>query len=115
MAFIAVCLSGNDGSYEAAPAENFNFQYNAGIEATVDYLHCIDFGRLPDADRLVKEHKRHIITDTGGLPVGTVVHAADIRDRDGRPAKDFGKTIEGAEIWLRIASIPLITCGIARA
>ncbi len=39
-----------------------------------------------DAAKKVKGRKRHIITDTGGLLVGVVVHAADIQDRDGAPA-----------------------------
>ena len=39
-----------------------------------------------DAAKLVKGRKRHIITDTGGLLVGAMVHAADIQDRDGAPA-----------------------------
>ena len=29
--------------------------------------------------------KRHIVVDTTGLMVGLVVHAADVRDRDGAP------------------------------
>ena len=39
-----------------------------------------------DAGKMIKGRKRHIITDTGGLLVGAVVHAADIQDRDGAPA-----------------------------
>ena len=39
-----------------------------------------------DAGKKVKGRKRHIITDTGGLLVGAMVHAADIQDRDGAPA-----------------------------
>ena len=31
----------------------------------------------------VKERKRHIVTDTGGLLVGAEVHPADVQDRDG--------------------------------
>ena len=41
-----------------------------------------------DAGKKVKSRKRHIATDTGGLPVATRVHAADtadIQDRDGAP------------------------------
>ena len=141
-----------------------------------------------DAAKLVKGRKRHIVTDTGGLLIGAMVHAADIQDRDGAPpllasirsafpwlrhvfadggyagpklmealakigtwrleiikrsdaakgfvllprrwvvertfawfgrnrrlAKDFEKTIESAEAWLRIASIQLLTRRIARA
>ena len=36
-----------------------------------------------DAGKKVKGRKRHIITDTLGLVVGLVVHAADLQDRDG--------------------------------
>lgn len=39
-----------------------------------------DSGRIRgfDAAKLVKGHKRHIITDTAGLLVGAIVYAADI-------------------------------------
>ena len=36
-----------------------------------------------DPAKKVKGRKRHIVTDTSGLLVGVVVHAADIQDRDG--------------------------------
>jgi transposase len=36
-----------------------------------------------DAAKKVKGRKRQVVTDTGGLPVGIVVHPADIQDRDG--------------------------------
>ena len=39
-----------------------------------------------DADKKIKGRKRHIITDTIGLLIGFVIHAADIQDRDGAPA-----------------------------
>ena len=42
-----------------------------------------------DAAKLVKGRKRRMITDTGGLPVGAMVHAADIQDRDGAPGHGF--------------------------
>lgn len=38
-----------------------------------------------DAGKKVKGHKRHIITDTLGLMLFVIVHAADIQDRDGAP------------------------------
>lgn len=38
-----------------------------------------------DAGKKLKGRKRHIVTDTQGLLVGAVVHAADIQDRDGAP------------------------------
>ena len=39
-----------------------------------------------DAGKKVMGRKRHIVVDTIGLLFGAVVHAADIRDRDGVPA-----------------------------
>lgn len=39
-----------------------------------------------DAGKKVKGRKRHIVTDTLGLMVGLIVHAADVQDRDGAPA-----------------------------
>ena len=39
-----------------------------------------------DAGKKVKGRKRHTVTDTLGLMVGLVAHAADIQDRDGAPA-----------------------------
>lgn len=39
-----------------------------------------------DAGKKVKGRKRHIVTDTLGLMVGLVIHAADVQDRDGAPA-----------------------------
>ena len=38
-----------------------------------------------DAGKKVKGRKRHILTDTSGLLVGVIVHAADVQDRDGAP------------------------------
>ncbi len=38
-----------------------------------------------DAGKKIKGRKRHIITDTLGLLIGLVVHAADVQDRDGAP------------------------------
>jgi transposase len=38
-----------------------------------------------DAGKKVKGRKRHILTDTSGLLVGAIVHAADLQDRDGAP------------------------------
>jgi transposase len=52
-----------------------------------------------DAAKKVKGRKRHILTDTGGLLVSVVVHAADIQDRDGAPA--VLATIRTAFPWLR--------------
>lgn len=39
-----------------------------------------------DAGKKINGRKRHILTDTIGLPVGMIVHPADIQDRDGAPA-----------------------------
>jgi transposase len=52
-----------------------------------------------DAGKKIKGRKRHILTDTGGLLVGAVVHAADIQDRDGAP--DVLASIRSAFPWLR--------------
>lgn len=52
-----------------------------------------------DAGKKVKGRKRHVITDTGGLLVGAVVHAADIQDRDGAPP--LLASIRHAFPWLR--------------
>jgi transposase len=38
-----------------------------------------------DAGKKVNGRKRHLLTDTLGLPVAVVVHPADIQDRDGAP------------------------------
>lgn len=52
-----------------------------------------------DAGKKVKGRKRHIVTDTLGLMVGWLVHAADIQDRDGAPA--VLRTILKRWPWLR--------------
>ena len=38
-----------------------------------------------DAGKKVKDRKRHILTDTGGLLIGAIIHAASSQDRDGAP------------------------------
>src|SRR6202162_5202155 len=38
-----------------------------------------------DAGKKINGRKRHILTDTIGLPVGVIVHPADIQARDGAP------------------------------
>ncbi len=38
-----------------------------------------------DAGKRIKGRKRHIVTDTTGLPVALKVHSAGIQDRDGKP------------------------------
>lgn len=52
-----------------------------------------------DAGKKIKGRKRHIITDTLGLMLFVLVHAADIQDRDGAP--DVLKAIRYHFPWLR--------------
>ncbi len=52
-----------------------------------------------DAGKKVKGRKRHILTDTTGLLIGAVIHAADIQDRDGAP--EVLKSIRHSWPWLR--------------
>jgi len=52
-----------------------------------------------DAGKKIKGRKRHIVTDTLGLLIGSLVHGADIQDRDGAP--DVLKSIRHAFPWLR--------------
>jgi transposase len=52
-----------------------------------------------DAGKKTKGRKRHILTDTLGLLVGLVVHAASVQDRDGAPA--VLNSIRARWPWLR--------------
>jgi len=52
-----------------------------------------------DAGKKVMGRKRHIITDTLGLMLFAVIHAADIQDRDGAP--DVQRAIRHRFPWLR--------------
>ena len=52
-----------------------------------------------DAGKKVKGRKRHILTDTGGLLISVVVHAASTQDRDGAPT--VLASIRYAFPWLR--------------
>ena len=52
-----------------------------------------------DAGKKIKGRKRHIVTDTLGLLIGLVVHAAGIQDRDGAP--EVLKAIRYSFPWLR--------------
>ncbi len=52
-----------------------------------------------DAGKKVKGRKRHILTDTMGLLVAAIVHAAGIQDRDG--AVPLLASIRSAFPWLR--------------
>lgn len=51
------------------------------------------------AEKMIKGRKRHILTDTIGLPVGMIVHPANVQDRDGAP--DLLASIRRAFPWLR--------------
>jgi len=52
-----------------------------------------------DAGKKVKGRKRHILTDTVGLLLFIIVHAADVQDRDGAP--DVLKAARYRFPWLR--------------
>jgi len=52
-----------------------------------------------DAGKRIKGRKRHIVTDTPGLPVGVLIHAANIQDRDGAPG--VLNAIRSRWPWLR--------------
>jgi putative transposase len=52
-----------------------------------------------DVGKKIKGRKRHIITDTMGLVVAAIVHAAGIQDRDG--AVPLLASIRSAFPWLR--------------
>jgi transposase len=51
------------------------------------------------AEKMIKGRKRHILTDTIGLPVGMIVHPANIQDRDGAP--DLLASVREQYPWLR--------------
>jgi transposase len=52
-----------------------------------------------DAGKKIKGRKRHIVTDTLGLLVGVLIHAANIQDRDGAPG--VLNAIRSRWPWLR--------------
>ena len=52
-----------------------------------------------DAGKKIKGRKRHVVTDTLGLLIGFVIHAAHIQDRDGAPL--VLKAVRQAFPWLR--------------
>src|ERR1700756_2488694 len=52
-----------------------------------------------DAGKKIKGRKRHILTDTIGLPVGMIVHPANVQDRDGAP--DLLASVRNLHPWLR--------------
>jgi transposase len=51
------------------------------------------------AEKMVKERKQCILTDTIGLLVGAIVHPADVQDRDGAPP--LLASVRSAFPWLR--------------
>jgi transposase len=51
------------------------------------------------AEKMIKGRKLHILTDTIGLPVGMIVHPADVQDRDGAPV--LLASVRGRFPWLR--------------
>jgi transposase len=51
------------------------------------------------AENMVKGRKRHILTDTIGLPVRMIVHPANVQDRDGAP--DLLASVRNLYPWLR--------------
>jgi transposase len=52
-----------------------------------------------DAGKKIKGRKRHLLTDTLGLPVGLIVHPADVQDRDGAPW--LLESVSSLYPWLR--------------
>ena len=65
-----------------------------------------------DAGKKIKGRKRHILTDTSGLLVGAVAHAADIQDRDGAPS--LLSSIRSAFPWLRHVFAAAMPRGVRR-
>ena len=51
-----------------------------------------------DAGKKIMGRKRHILTDTIGLPLGMIVHPADVQDRDGAP--DLLASVRSLYPWL---------------
>ncbi len=51
------------------------------------------------AEKMIKGRKRHILTDTIGLPVGMIVHPGNVQDRDGAP--DLLANVRSLYPWLR--------------
>jgi transposase len=51
------------------------------------------------AEKMIKGRKRHILTDTIGLPVGMIVHPGNVQDRDGAP--DLLASVCSLYPWLR--------------
>ena len=51
------------------------------------------------AEKMIKGRKRHILTDTIGLPVRMIVQPANVQDRDGAP--DLLASVRNLYPWLR--------------
>ena len=73
---------------------------NCRCQSTVSRSKTTESGGISgyDAGKKIKGRKRHIITDTLGLMLFVLVHAADIQDRDGAP--DVLKAIRHRFPWL---------------
>ena len=61
----------------------------------------------------MKGRKRHVAVDTNGLPLGVVVHAADIQDADGlrsllerlKPLYPWLRAVFADTIYARVAAL----------
>src|SRR4051794_7185342 len=53
-----------------------------------------------DAAKKVWGRKRHVAVDTDGLPLGVIVHAADVQDADG--VGDLLRRLKRLYCWLRV-------------
>jgi transposase len=87
--------AGREASPSAGVIDSQSVCAKRGVPKTTESGGIRGFG----AAKFVKGRKRRIITDTGGLLVGAIVHAADIQDRDGAPA--LLALIRAAFPWLR--------------
>jgi putative transposase len=50
------------------------------------------------AEKMIKGRKRHLLTDTIGLPVGMIVNPANVQDRDAAP--ELPASLGSAFPWL---------------
>ena len=70
-----------------------------------------------DAGKQINGRKRHLLTDTLGLPVTAVVHPANVQDRDGAPLVLAGRSPEISappeQRQLRHASAPKWRCAVS--
>jgi hypothetical protein len=83
-------------SIDGARAPPISSAYSTGA-AKVSICNGFTTPCLPG--RYHKGRKRHILTDTIGLPVGMIVHPADIQDRDGAPS--LLARVRSSFPWLR--------------